>query len=219
MRTVAVLPVKTFACAKRRLTRCLGSAQRAALAAAMVADVLAALGDVAGLDEVIVVSGEPAMGAQAAEMGARLVADEPETSHSQAAAVGVQAALALGAMRVFLLPGDCPALMARELDALLSIRGAGVVVVPDRDGTGTNGLLLHPPDAIVPSFGPGSCARHVELANAAGVPAEVIPVESLSLDLDTPEDLEVVSALLEDKPARAPRTAALLRSLAHTIAA
>ena len=59
-----------------------------------------------------------------------------------------------------------------ELDALLQStrrRGPEVVIVPDRHGTGTNGLLLAPPDAIAPSFGPGSCERHRALARAAGV--------------------------------------------------
>ncbi|MDP9376374.1 MAG: 2-phospho-L-lactate guanylyltransferase [Actinomycetota bacterium] len=219
MRTIAVLPVKTFARAKRRLTGCLVAEQRAALAAAMVADVLAVLRDVAGLDELIVVSGEPAMSVKAAEVGARLLVDEPETSHSRAAARGIKAAMALDATRVLLVPGDCPALVAGQLDALLSIRSAGVVVVPDREGSGTNALLLQPPEVIAPSFGPGSCSRHVELARGAGVPVDVVPVDCLSLDIDTSADVEAVSALLNNDPARAPRTAAVLRTLADTMTA
>ena len=43
-------------------------------------------------------------------------------------------------------------------------RSADVVIVPDRHGTGTNALVLSPPDAIVPAFGEGSKARHVEAA-------------------------------------------------------
>ena len=49
-------------------------------------------------------------------------------------------------------------------------RGRGVVILADRHGTGTNGLLLCPPDAIAPSFGMGSRERHAELAHRAGVP-------------------------------------------------
>ena len=47
-------------------------------------------------------------------------------------------------------------------------RAPGVTIVPDRHGTGTNALLLAPPDAIDPSFGPGSFARHRLAAEAAG---------------------------------------------------
>ncbi len=35
-----------------------------------------------------------------------------------------------------------------------------MTIVPDRHGTGTNALLLAPPQAIAPAFGPGSCERH-----------------------------------------------------------
>ncbi len=80
--------------------------------------------------------------------------------------------------------------------------GREVVIVPDRHGTGTNALLLTPPDAIEPAFGPGSFARHRELAGTAGV-AEL---PSLTLDIDTPEDLATLLA----GSAGAPRTRALL---------
>jgi len=78
-----------------------------------------------------------------------------------------------GIERVLCVPGDCPTLDPAELNALLRADSAGggereVVIVPDRHGTGTNGLLLAPPDAIAPSFGPGSCERHRALALAAG---------------------------------------------------
>ena len=76
--------------------------------------------------------------------------------------------------------------VAAEVDALLD-RHAGpcVVVVPDRHGTGTNALLLEPPDAIRPAFGPGSRERHLGLA--AGAVVDEVP--GLLLDVDTPEDL------------------------------
>ena len=65
-----------------------------------------------------------------------------------------------------------------------------VGIVPDRHGTGTNALALSPPDAIVPAFGEGSCARHVALAREAGIPFGVEELASLGLDLDTPADVD-----------------------------
>ena len=53
MRTVAILPVKTFGRAKQRLGDAIDD--RPQLAAAMAADVLDALAEVRGLDGVIVV--------------------------------------------------------------------------------------------------------------------------------------------------------------------
>src|SRR5918998_1549906 len=58
--------------------------------------------------------------------------------------VGVAEAIARGARRVLLVPGDCPAIDPKEVDALITRArgGPSVVVVPDRHGEGTNALLL-----------------------------------------------------------------------------
>ena len=72
-----------------------------------------------------------------------------------------------------------------------------VAIVPDRHGTGTNALALAPPDAIEPSFGEGSCARHVAAAREAGVPFGVEELPSLALDLDTPADVVALTMALE----------------------
>jgi 2-phospho-L-lactate guanylyltransferase len=87
-----------------------------------------------------------------------------------------------------------------------------VGIVPDRHGTGTNALLLAPPDAISPAFGEGSRERHARLAGAAGLDPALESLESLALDLDTPEDLAALQGVLGTRPERAPRTAAALRA-------
>ena len=95
----------------------------------------------------------------------------------------------------------------------MSLSPPQVAVVPDRHGTGTNALLLAPPDAIAPAFGEGSRARHEGLARAGGLVARVEPLASLAPDVDTADDLAAVAALLRERPARAPRTAAAIRAL------
>lgn len=196
MGTVAIVPVKRFAGAKQRLGDAVGAPARRVLAEAMLRDVLAALGQVEGLDGVIVVTAEPRAEALAAELGASVERDARESGQSPAAEIGLRRASELGHDRALLAPGDCPAIDPVEVDALLAGHtGAGLVVVPDRHGEGTNALLLHPLDAISPSFGPGSCERHVEAAQRAGVPVVVRPVRSLALDVDTPEDLEHLRAI------------------------
>jgi 2-phospho-L-lactate guanylyltransferase len=83
-------------------------------------------------------------------------------------------------------------------------------VIPDRHGTGTNGLLLSPPDVIAPAFGPGSCERHRQLAARAGVHCRVERTRSLSLDIDTRADLDELRARLAGDGGRAPHTRAAL---------
>jgi len=215
MRTAAVLPVKSFGRAKQRLDAAVQQPARAGLAAAMVGDVLAALGGVRELDDLVVVTAEPRAAAAARAAGAHVVHDPAETGQSDAAARGVAAAVARGAERVLLVPGDCPSLDAAEVAALLAgARDAGVVIVPDRHGTGTNALLLTPPDVLAPAFGPDSFARHASRAAAAGTTVRVAHAASLELDVDTPGDLAALRTALARLPRAAPRTRALLERMA-----
>jgi 2-phospho-L-lactate guanylyltransferase len=220
MVTVAVLPIKTFARAKHRLSDAVGMPDRRELAEAMVGDVLEALAEVEGLDRVIAVTAEPVAARAASAVGARVVHDGDEAGQSAAALLGVAAAREAGAERVLLVPGDCPALDPGEVTALLARpRHAGVVIVPDRHGAGTNALVLTPPDVIEPSFGPGSFARHAARAHAAGTPVRVVSVPSLGLDVDTPGDLEALRATLAARGGAAPRTRAMLARLLPAAAA
>jgi len=204
--TFAVLPVKSFGRAKQRLGAAVGN--RPELAAAMVGDVLEALAAVGGIDGVVVVSAEDIEGVPDA------VHDPEEAGQSAAAVRGVRAAVARGAARTLLVPGDCPALDAAEVDELLASAEPGVVIVPDRHGSGTNALLLDPPTVITPAFGPGSFARHAALAAGAGATVRIGRLPSLELDVDTPGDLEALQAALGSRRGGAARTRALLERLA-----
>lgn len=211
MRVAAVLPIKHFDDAKQRLATGLEAAERRDLAAAMVEDVLAAIGQARTIERTIVVSGDPLAQELAAEAGAEVVPDPSDSGHVQAALAGIARAEVEGAECVVLLPGDCPLLDPQELDRLLTgIPASYVGIVPDRHGTGTNGLVLSPPSAIVPAFGEGSCARHVDLARDAGIPFEVEEIPTLGLDLDTPADVIALTRALASERRRARRTARAL---------
>jgi len=175
----------------------------------MVEDVLAALAACAGVDAILLVSAEPAARALAAAVGAEAIDDPLQGGQSAAALLGLRA-LPPATRRALLVPGDCPALDPAELQDLLRGAQPGLTVVPDRHGTGTNALLIEPPDAVAPSFGPGSGARHLEHAAAAGVPARTRRMASLEHDVDTPADLQALTRLLDARPGAAPRTRAAL---------
>jgi 2-phospho-L-lactate/phosphoenolpyruvate guanylyltransferase len=210
----AIIPVKRFGAAKQRLLEALDRRGRVALAGAMLADVLAAVRRAERIDRVIVVTGErraeriALRRAAGTAVGLEILRDPKDLGHSQAATLGIVRAKALGAECAVLLPGDCPLLDPAELDAALRRQRRGrVAIVPDRHGIGTNALLLAPPDAISPAFGPDSCARHAQRARRAGRAVEVERLDSLGLDLDTPADVDHLMATLEREPHLAPQTA------------
>jgi 2-phospho-L-lactate guanylyltransferase len=223
MRTAAILPVKRFPLAKQRLGESVAESLRADLARAMVGDVLSTLRDCAEIDATIVVTCEPLVVAAARYTGAIVVEDSApltgtphdggqpgEIGQSAAASLGLARALNEGFERALCVPGDCPTLDPGELAELLAGEANEVVIVPDRHGSGTNGLLLAPPNALSPSFGPDSRTRHEQLARDAGVSWRISQPASLLLDIDTGEDLAVLRERLAGERTRAPRTRAIL---------
>jgi len=213
VKATAVLPIKRFAAAKQRLAIGVDDDRREAAAAAMLEDVLEAIGAARSVERTVLVSGDPLAQEIAASAAAtvEVVPDPADEGHVVAAQAGIARAEVDGAARVVLLPGDCPLIEPRELDRLLTgVPEEYVTIVPDRRGTGTNALVLSPPRAIEPAFGDDSCKRHVAAAREAGVPFEVAQVPSLALDLDTPADVVALTRELEHRPGRARRTAKAL---------
>jgi 2-phospho-L-lactate guanylyltransferase len=179
--------LKGFTAAKQRLAGLLIARERAALAEAMAADILERLLE---LDTpLVVVTADATAEKFALRYGAQAVF---EGAPGQTAAVeaGLRVCQLAGHASAATVSLDLPCLDAREVRALLEGDDApGVAAVSDRHGTGTNALRLRPPDAISLHFGPDSLAWHRREAGARGCGFEVLPLPSLFLDLDEPDDV------------------------------
>lgn len=211
MKATAVLPVKRFGEAKRRLASGIDNERRETLVAAMLEDTLEAIEGSRSIEKTIVVTGDPRAQEIVAASSAEVLPDPADEGHVVAALAGIARAEVDGASCVALLPGDCPLLEPKELDRLLTgVPSSFVAVVPDRHGTGTNALILSPPNAIEPAFGEGSCARHVAAAREANLPFAVEELSSLALDLDTPADVVALTRALAAGSKRGRRTAKVL---------
>src|SRR5258706_11448913 len=116
MTTIAVLPVKRFDNAKRRLAVRLSPGTRRLLAEAMVTDVLIALRRARHVDGVVVVTSEHAAEAIARGHGADAIPDDGDGGHNPAAARGVAWAVEHGARRGLLVPRDRPAPAPQQPD-------------------------------------------------------------------------------------------------------
>lgn len=222
METVVILPVKRFTNAKRRLEEALPSGSRRALAEAMFSDVLIALRRVAAIERILVVTADPTAQRIAEGHGALALDDPAESGQDQAVARGVSHARELGAAQALCLAGDCPMVDPAELDNLLGRPRTAeryAVIIPDRHGTGTNGLLLCPPDAIQPRFGPDSFARHERLLRETGITPEVAELPSIGLDVDTPDDLAALQQQLAARRGGAAHTRGMLTQMLRTSAA
>jgi 2-phospho-L-lactate/phosphoenolpyruvate guanylyltransferase len=213
LHTTAIVPVKGFSAANGRLNGLLSEAERTRLAEALFLDLIVKLPRSRCIDDFLIVTADPSVARQAGWFGHQVLEQESDEGHAEAAAAGARVAMANGAKRVAMLPVDCPMLDTDELDAHLGRSPRTALIVPDRHGTGTNALMLNPPDLFLPAFGPDSCARHVSRARATGQSFALEAVESLSIDLDTPEDFTLLRDRLLLDPQPAPRTAKVLWQL------
>ncbi|MGI8804601.1 MAG: 2-phospho-L-lactate guanylyltransferase [Thermoleophilaceae bacterium] len=214
MRTIAVLPIKSFGAAKQRLSGGLPTGSRHLLAQAMFFDVLSSLRRARRLETVAVVTDDHEIEATLRGDPIIVLRDHARAGQSAATRIGIDHALAEGFDRVLLVPGDTPLVDAAAIDGLLEASRAerlGAAIVPDRHRAGTNALLIAPPDALAPSFGPGSLERHVEAARAGGLEHRVEEVGSLMHDVDTLEDLAALAEVLDQHRGTAPRTRGALR--------
>ena len=210
--TFAILPMKSPGTGKTRLDSHFSEGERAALASAMFADVLIALSRATKLSGVLVVSADAEVARVAGLHDADWVDDLDANSHSDAAMIGIGHAIKAGAKKVLLVPGDCPAITPDEIDELASypLAERAVGILPDRHGSGTNGLILCPPDVISPSFGPGSRERHADNAKSAGAEVKIIESPGFQLDVDTPEDLQTLTEHLNQTRGTAANTRGLI---------
>jgi len=185
-----LIAAKELTLAKSRLAR-LALEQRAALARAMFEDVLAAARAVKAIDCVAVVTSDRTLLQSAQAAGALGIDERYPRGLNAAVAMATQELIAAGVTTLCTLLSDTPSVAPADIETVLAQvpRPGGVVLVPSRDGHGTNLILRHPPDIIPTRFGMHSLALHRALCQDAGVAFRVVPLPGPALDLDEMADL------------------------------
>lgn len=120
-----------------------------------------------------------------------LITETEQISESASVDFGSKEAKKRGATAVLRLPIDLPLVTAGDIETIFDhdVEGPSIVIVPSRDGTGTNAILRRPPDLFPSHFGPGSLAKHLAEASAAKAACRVIELHRIALDIDDPSDV------------------------------
>jgi 2-phospho-L-lactate guanylyltransferase len=192
MKTV-LLPVKDFHHAKQRLAPVLDVEKRAALAHAMLADVLDALSAASEPSRIVVYTASESVVRTVQPFGFEIIHERQVSGHS-AAVNAILPVLCETSERILVIASDLPHLSADEIDRALTVECPALAIMPSRDGTGTNGIIVTPPFAINADYGPGSFRRHLDAAARAGMAPGVLELPGVAFDIDTPEDLRLFSA-------------------------
>lgn len=190
----AIVPVKPLRRGKSRLASTLSEDERTELNRSLLQNTLRTFGDVKEVEEVLVISRDPQALAIARQYGARTVREDGQPELNTALQRATVIAQVYATRGVLVLPADLPLVTREDLFTLIDRAGEppAVVIAPDRHGTGTNALLISPAGLIKYDFGENSFQRHCQHAQDAGARLEIVNLPTLGLDLDLPEDLELV---------------------------
>jgi 2-phospho-L-lactate guanylyltransferase len=189
-----LIPIKDPAQAKSRLNGLLSPAERQRLAWAMFEDVSRAVAASTKPDRVVLVTSfQPAI-EHARRLGWDALVEVSQTSESASIDRASRELRERGFDVVMRLPADLPLVRAEDIDALLSIelRSPAALLVPSREGTGTNAVIRTPPCLFPSRFGPNSLALHKEEAARAGVECLIVDNSRIALDIDDPADLKLL---------------------------
>lgn len=195
----AIVPVKPLRRGKSRLAGILNQDERAALNTYLLDHTLQTLKSTPGIEQVLVVSRDPQALALARDRGARTVMEHGAPLLNVALTRATFVARSYSTRAVLIVPADLPLISPQDIQSMLEFAHDPpvVVIAPDRHREGTNALLVSPVGLISYDFGPGSFQRHCEQAWRVGARLEICDLPSLALDVDLPEDLELVSQELE----------------------
>jgi 2-phospho-L-lactate/phosphoenolpyruvate guanylyltransferase len=194
----AIVPVKPLRFGKSRLAAMLTPDERTDLNRRLLAHTLDTLTAIPEIEHVLVVSRDQAALSLARSYGARTVQENGAPQLNVALARATVVARNYATRGILIVPADLPLLTSEDVQAMLARAQEPpvVVVAPDRHHQGTNALLVCPAGLIEYEYGPGSFERHCQRAIAAGARLEICELPSLALDMDLPEDLELVSETL-----------------------
>jgi 2-phospho-L-lactate/phosphoenolpyruvate guanylyltransferase len=193
-----LLPIKDLHNAKKRLMGVLTPEERFALAEVMLADTIRAVKEVRRAEKIFVITNyEPAMHL-AEENGWEILREGQQTSESDSVDTASRICELRGVTGLLRIPLDVPLVQASDIDDLLTVEceEPALVIVPSRDGRGTNAILRMPPALFPSHFGVGSFAKHVGEAERIG--ARVIFRRSPRLEMDVDDEADLQALLKND---------------------
>jgi 2-phospho-L-lactate guanylyltransferase len=196
----AIVPVKPLRWGKSRLAGVLSQEERKDLNSQLLTHTLETLKAIPEIEHVLVISRDPAALSLARSRGARTVQEKGAPELNIALARATIVARNYSTSGVLIVPADLPLITPEDVRTMLELAKDPPVVVlaPDRHRQGTNALLVCPVGLIEYDFGPGSFQRHSDRARQAGARLEICELPSIALDMDLPEDLDLVSEQIDN---------------------
>ena len=190
-----IIPIKSLNQAKHRLKHVLYPDERQEFFKAMFEDVLSTMMSVPDFEQVAVATVCPAAGIIAKKYGAIVLSTSQDEGQTAAVERSAEILDARGIAGMLVIPGDVPLVTVEEIKIVLELheKAPSMTIVPAQDELGSNCIALSPTIAAPLRFGPNSYFPHLETARKLGLSLQSPKLTGLGLDIDTPEDLLVLS--------------------------
>ena len=190
MKTVAIIPVKSFSKAKTRLT--ISSEKTVDICKLMLGEVLQTISTSKKIDNTIIVSHDQSAFDIGKKFSAIEVFDELESGVNNAITLADEYISDSEFDTSIILPQDIPFFNSSDLDNLFSFfqRKNSVVIVPSRQFNGTNSLIRNPSRVMTTRYDEGTYKSHLDEAKCNNVDFSLVLIRRLMLDIDSQDDIE-----------------------------
>ena len=188
MKTAAIIPVKTFSKAKKRLN--LQQAYKEKICSLMLQEVLNTLSNCKLVNKIVLVSKDEA----ALKIGRQFDVIEIFDNES-----GVNDAVSLADQYLsdkkfdcsITFPQDIPIMTSSDIDNLLGFvkSKSSVIIVPSRQFNGTNALVRCPVDIMETRYDMGSYTFQIDAARTKTENISIALIRRIMLDIDDESDL------------------------------
>ena len=188
MKISAIVPVKTFSKAKKRLN--LQQAVKEKICNLMLQEVLKTVSNCELINKIVLVSKDEA----ALKIGRQFGAVEIFDNES-----GVNDAVSLADQYLsdkefdcsVIFPQDIPTMTSSDIDNLLNFvkSNRSVIIVPSRQFNGTNALVRCPADIMKTSYDMGSYTFQMDAARTKTENISIALIRRMMLDIDDEHDL------------------------------
>jgi len=200
VKTHAVIPVKSLANIKSRLSPVLNLDLRRRFSLHMLSDVVNSAKRAGLIGEILVVSPDPEVLRFSSDLGVKTLHERSESGVNRAVSAAADLCVRRGASAMLVLPSDIPLVSPQDLNNIINmgLKLPSVVVSPSVRLDGTNALLLKPPKLIPTRYEQNSFRSHLRLAASSGVRVAVYMSRNVMLDVDSPEDLKNLLSVRSD---------------------
>jgi len=215
-----IVPIKRFSLGKQRLADHVPAEIRRELCRLMAEWVLSELALTRSINHVVVVTAESALLPSIRGYGFDLLFEQEHGMDLNSSVSHALMQLASdGAEDACVVHSDIPLFCSKELQRVIDLHQQGAArkmsLVSDRVGQGSNLRLCRPVAAVPCQYGRSSAYRHEHAATSVGIQVERVFSRTLSLDLDTYDDISrIVEAADEMDPFDLPPIVTPLRNLA-----